>query len=58
MIDRVKKAVKPDGHIIKDRKTEILVGLLLFVVGMVLLWDAFDGRGKNMPWPASGLMPW
>lgn len=58
MIDRVKKAVKPNGHLIKSRKAEITIGLLLFVVGMLLLWDAFDGRGKSMPWPASGLMPW
>jgi hypothetical protein len=49
---------KPRKHFIRDRKTEIVLGLVLFVVGSFLLWDAFDGRGKNMPWPASTVLPW
>lgn len=57
-IERLKRKVKPNGHLIKDQKVEITFGILLFIAGMLLLWDAFDGRGKNMPWPASGLMPW
>lgn len=35
-----------------------MIGALLFLVGVALLWDAFDGRGKKLPWPASGLAPW
>lgn len=51
--------VLPKGyHFIEDRKVEILVGLTLFLVGCVLLYDAFDRRGKKMPWPAGGMAPW
>jgi hypothetical protein len=53
----VKKLVKPSGHFIGDRKAEILVGLVLFLAGSMLIWDAFDGRGKKMPWPGGAIMP-
>lgn len=53
----LKRKVKPSGHFIKSRKKEIFVGVLLFAVGAMLLWDAFEGRNKNMPWPFSGMMP-
>lgn len=46
------------NHLIRDRNTEILVGLLLFVIGSVFLYDAFNARGKDLPWPASVLAPW
>jgi uncharacterized membrane protein HdeD (DUF308 family) len=46
------------GHLIPHRRTEIVIGILLFVVGSFLLWDAFDNRGKKMPWPASAVTPW
>jgi hypothetical protein len=46
------------GHFIQDRKTEIVLGILMFTAGCFLLWDAFDKRGKKMPWPAGGLAPW
>jgi hypothetical protein len=52
------KMLKPRGHLINNRMAEIGVGLLLAFIGMCLLWDAFDGRGKKMPWPASGMAPW
>jgi len=57
-VKNVKRLVKPHGHFIQDRKVEIVVGLLLFFVGALFLYDAFDGRGKEMPWPASALAPW
>lgn len=44
-------------HPIQNRQTEVAVGLVLFVFGAYLLWDAFDGRGKKMPWPAGVVMP-
>lgn len=50
--------IRPKGRIIQNRKTEIAVGLLMFLVACFLLYDAFDARGKRMPWPASGLAPW
>lgn len=46
------------GHFLKSRGWEITIGLGLALVGMLLLWDAFDNRGKKMPWPAGGLAPW
>lgn len=56
--DSLKRIIKPQGHLVKNRRTEIIVGLIALLLGVVLLWDAFDGRGKKMPWPASGMMPW
>lgn len=52
------RIIKPRGHLIESRKREIILGLLLALLGGMLLWDAFDGRGKKMPWPASGMAPW
>lgn len=50
--------LKPKGHLIQDRRIEIAVGLLLFLLGAYLMYDAFDARGKKMPWPAGAVMPW
>jgi hypothetical protein len=49
---------RPKGHIIQNRGTEFFVGLIVAIIGMYLLWDCFDNRGKKMPWPMSGLAPW
>lgn len=57
-MENIKKRIKPSGHFIKDRKVEIIVGLILFLAGGVMLWDAFDGRGRKMPWPGGAIMPW
>jgi hypothetical protein len=54
----VKTRLKPRGHLIESRGVEILVGVVLFIVGAVVLWDAFDGRGKSLPWPVSAVLPW
>lgn len=54
----LKDAIKPHGHFMRDRKSEIILGLVLFLVGCILLYDAFDGRGKKMPWPAGVVTPW
>lgn len=45
------------GHIMA-RRYEIGLGFVLTIVGCVLLWDAFDNRGKRLPWPLSAFMPW
>jgi hypothetical protein len=45
-------------HFIRDRKCEIIIGLALFVIGSLLLYDAFDGRNKKVPWPGSVFFPW
>lgn len=57
-MDNVKRIVKPSGHLIKDRKREIALGVVLFLLGALLLYDAFDARGKRMPWPAGAIAPW
>lgn len=54
----LQKVVSKRGHFMQSRGKEIAIGLILSVVGLCLLWDAFDGRGKKLPWPASGLAPW
>lgn len=45
-------------HLIEDRKCEILLGLGLFLVGALLIYDAFDRRGKKVPWPGGAILPW
>lgn len=58
-MDNVKRLLKPNGgHFIQDRKTEIILGIILFLVGALLLYDAFDARGKKVPWPGGGILPW
>lgn len=51
-------AVLPKGNLIKDRKVEILVGLVFFAIGALLIYDAFDRRGKKVPWPGGAILPW
>lgn len=59
VMENVKRALKPQGgHFIKDRKVEIFVGVVLFLIGSLLMFDAFDSRGKKMPWPMGALAPW
>jgi hypothetical protein len=57
-MDNVKRLIKPEGHFFKNRRMEILIGAILFLAGCLLLYDAYDARGKKMPWPAGGLAPW
>lgn len=57
-MDSLVKRIKPRGHFMENRRNEILLGLFLALAGCCLLWDAFDGRGKRVPWPASALAPW
>ena len=57
-MENVKRVVKPNGHFIKDRRLEIFVGFFLFLTGALLLYDAFNGRGKPLPWPTNKLAPW
>jgi uncharacterized membrane protein HdeD (DUF308 family) len=46
------------GHFMKDRHVEIFIGVLLFITGCIMLWDAFDNRNKKLPWPGGAIMPW
>lgn len=51
-------AFKPNTHLMKNRGLEIALGLAFFIIGCVMLYDAFDARGKKMPWPAGAVTPW
>lgn len=57
-MQNVKRLIKPRGHFIQNRKYEILIGVILFLAGALLVYDAYDARGKKMPWPAGALAPW
>lgn len=39
----------PRRPFIPDQGTAIFLGLLLFVGGVVLLWDAYERRGARTP---------
>ena len=43
---------------IADHKTETAVGLALVVAGFVVLYDAFDGRGRKKPAILGPFLPW
>lgn len=35
-----------------------LIGLGLFLLGAIWLYDGYDGAGRQGPWPLSTLFPW
>jgi hypothetical protein len=37
---------------LQDRGLELGLGVVLFVVSSWLIWDAYEGRGKQRPFPA------
>ena len=44
--------------LIADDTTAVLVGGALVVAGFVVLYDAWDGRGKRKPWFLGSVLPW
>lgn len=42
-------------HPIKDRHTELVLGVVLGIVASYLLYDAYEGRGKSRPFAAKFL---
>lgn len=36
-------------HLVRDRNTALLGGIAAILVGSVLLWDAYEGRGRQRP---------
>jgi len=40
------------------RVPNALLGWALFLLGAIWLYDAYDGRGKQGPYPLSTLFPW
>jgi hypothetical protein len=57
-VDNLKRAVKPRGHFMQNRRAEIFIGVVMFLFGALLVYDAFDGRGKKLPWPLGAVAPW
>lgn len=58
-MDNVKRLIKPrGGHFMQNRRAEIALGVFLFLVGALLVYDAFDARGKKLPWPIGAVAPW
>lgn len=43
---------------IRDRRTEMCLGLSLLVVSFALLYDAWDGRGVSKPRILGPILPW
>jgi hypothetical protein len=41
----------PKGH-------SLLLAWGLFLLGAIWLYDAYDGRGHQGPWPVSTIFPW
>lgn len=58
MAGMVRRHVNTRGHFIQSRGVEMTVGFIVAIIGMILIWDAFDGRDKKLPWPLGGLAPW
>lgn len=54
----LRKVIQKRGHFIENRKYEAVIGIVITLIGFCLVWDAFDARGKKLPWPASGMAPW
>jgi hypothetical protein len=42
--------------VIKDRRVALYAGLAAYVLGSMLLWDAYENRGKSRPF-ATKLLP-
>jgi hypothetical protein len=42
---------------IADKRTAVLLGLMLFVAGAIVLWDAYERRGGRAPWPLRAFLP-
>lgn len=38
------------GHLLANARTEALLGWLALALGGVLLHDAYDRRGRDVPW--------
>jgi hypothetical protein len=45
----------PYRRLVRDRRTEVWLGVAAYVLGSWLLWDAYEGRGRSKPWAARWL---
>lgn len=44
--------------IIRDQRAAVAVGGVLVIGGFVVLYDAWDGRGRRKPWFLGPILPW
>jgi len=40
------------GRLIKDRRLELGAGIVMFALSSWLIYDAYEGRGRNRPFLA------
>lgn len=45
-------------RLFRDRKVEIGLGVAAFIAGSLLIRDAYDGRGVDLPWFARPFSWW
>jgi hypothetical protein len=43
--------------VLEDRQLELGVGVVLFLAGAWMIRDAYEGRGRKRPFPASLILP-
>lgn len=48
----------PRTPVIQSRKLEVAIAIAFVLLGSFLLWDAFDNRGKDLPWYARWFSFW
>lgn len=44
--------------LVANRNVALYGGLAMFAAGLVLLYDAYPGRGRKTPLPLRPLTPW
>ena len=45
------------GRIPFPRIENRLIGWTVFIIGLVILFDSYDGAGRSKSWPASAILP-
>jgi hypothetical protein len=46
------------GHVVENRGFEVVLAIILIAIGCFLIWDAYDNRGKDLPWYARWFSFW
>lgn len=44
-------------RLLRDRNTELVLGVGLFALAAWMIYDAYEGRGRKRPFPASLFLP-
>lgn len=40
------------------KQNHALIAWAVFLLGAIWIYDIYDGRGRQGPWPASAMFPW